>query len=297
MKRLTRMIAVAALVAAGSSGTAAATAAPPGPPPGLPLYLALGDSVANGQNSAEPADPADYWDTVAVWRQDGYVTPLRTYLKQALNCLPAASDRAADGCRQLQLTNLARSAVPAIGSSPALPGVTTTSLIAEQLAPAEARLIARNRDDNPRNDVELVTLTVGGNEIFDAFMTGDAAKLSTALMTFIANYDAILSGLRRAAGARTPILTMTYFNPLPYCGLAQYGGAGDYVLEALPTPYGNGLNGIIRNLSAAHGATPAEVYGKLGTGDFFDCRHPNEAGYAKVTTAFETAWSTATAAP
>lgn len=297
MKRLTRMIAVAALVAAGSTGTAAATAAPPSPPPGLPLYLALGDSVPNGQSSAEPTDPADYWDAVALWRQGGYVTPFRAYLKQALNCLPAASDRAADGCRQLQLTNLARSSVPAMGTSPGLPGVTTASLIAEQLQPAEAMLIARNRDDNPRNDVEVVTLTVGGNEIFDAFKTLDFATIQAALTTFAENYGQIVHRLRQAAGPDTRIITMTYFNPLPYCGLPQYGAAGDYVLEALPTPDGNGLNGIIRKVSAANGAVPAEVYGKLGTGDFFDCKHPDEAGYAKVTTAFETAWATAPATP
>ena len=142
MKRLTRILA-AALVIAGSTGTAA-IASPPSPPPGLPLYLALGDSVANGQNSAPPEDIAAYWATVAQWRQNGYVTPFRSYLKGALNCLPASSDRAAEGCRQLQLTNLARSAVPADGSTPEKPGVTSALLIEEQLGVAEDTLEARN---------------------------------------------------------------------------------------------------------------------------------------------------------
>ncbi|HET8594856.1 MAG TPA: hypothetical protein VFM07_06385 [Intrasporangium sp.] len=144
-----------------------------------------------------------------------------------------------------------------------------------------------------------MTLTVGGNEIFDAFQvaaqTGDLTQVQAALGTFIGNYDRILTRPRAAAGPATPIITMTYFNPLPYCGYAQYGDAANYVLEALPTPYGKGLNGIIRNLSAAHGAVPAEVFGKLGAGDFFDCKHPNTSGYAKITTAFESAWQTATA--
>jgi lysophospholipase L1-like esterase len=143
--------------------------------------------------------------------------------------------------------------------------------------------------------VQVVTLTVGGNEIFDAFQTQDPAQVQAALRTFIGNYNEILSRLRAAAGSDMPIITMTYFNPLPYCGYAQYGDATNYVLEALPTPYGKGLNGIIRTLSAAHGAVPAEVFGTLGAGDFFDCKHPNASGYAKITTAFEAAWQTATA--
>lgn len=292
MKRLARLLSATVLVLAGGGG-AAAVAAPPQPPPGLPLYLALGDSVANGQNSAAPSDLDAYWAQVALWRQNGYVTPLRTYLKGALNCLPAASPNAADGCRQLQLTNLARSAVPPSGSNPGLNGVTTRSLITEQLPVAEATLTARNRDANPRNDVEVVTLTVGGNEIFDAFLTQDPAQIQAALTTFTGNYHEILARLRAAAGPQMPIITMTYFNPLPYCGYAAFGDAANYVLEALPTPYGNGLNGIIRTLSVAHGAVPAEVFGSLGAGDFFDCKHPNTSGYAKITTAFETAWRTA----
>ncbi|HET8594855.1 MAG TPA: hypothetical protein VFM07_06380 [Intrasporangium sp.] len=77
-----RLLAATALVLAGGGG-AAAVAAPPQPPPGLPLYLALGDSVANGQNSAAPSDIDVYWAQVALWRQNGYVTPLRAYLKGA----------------------------------------------------------------------------------------------------------------------------------------------------------------------------------------------------------------------
>lgn len=298
MIRLTRMIAVAALAVAGSTGTAA-TAAPPATAPGLPLYLALGDSITNGENSAAPSDIDEYWTAVAGWRANGCVTPLTAYLKGAMDCLPAASDQAADGCRQLKLTNLARSAVPADGSQPSKPGVTSTLLIDEQLGAAEATLTARNQDDNPRNDVEVVTISVGGNEIFDAFMSGDGQILAAAFGTFVGNYNQILGRLRAAAGPDTEILTMTYFNPLPYCGMFPDPAIGHYygnlVLEQLPTPVGNGLNGAIRTLSAAHDAVPAEVFGQLGDGDFANCKHPNEAGYAKIAAAFETAWATAAA--
>ena len=151
MKRLTRLIAVAALVAAGSTGTAVATGSPPAPPPGGPLYLALGDSVANGQK--------------------------------------------------------------------------------------------------------------------------------------------IVYRLRQAAGPETPILTMTYFNPLPCCDLP--GGPLPPTVLAMGDGVLRTMNTIIGGVSAANAAVPAEVYGLLGTGDFFDCKHPNETGYAKIATAFETAWQAA----
>ena len=298
MTRLTRFMAVTALVIASMSGSAAvAQGSPPNPPPGLPVYLALGDSIANGENSDAPQDIDGYWAAVAQWRQDGYVTPFRSYLKTNLDCLPVATDRAADGCRQLQLINLARSAIPAFGTESGKPGVTSQLFIDEQLTPAENLLRARNDDDNPRNDVEVVTITVGGNEIFDAFMSGDPSQLASALERFIANYHTILGGLRDAAGPETPIITMTYFNPLPYCGYPypdQGAVLGNLVLEQLPTPAGNGLNGIIRNISAQYGATPAEGFGILGSGDFANCKHPNETGYTKLATAFEQAWTLAT---
>jgi hypothetical protein len=50
------------------------------------------------------------------------------------------------------------------------------------------------------------------------------------------------------------------------------------------------FNGVIKAISATYGAVPADTYGQLGEGDFFDCRHPNTDGYQHVVAAFETAW-------
>jgi len=73
VRRLPRIVVpvVLLLVAAAGGSTAVAATASPQPTPGLPVYLALGDSIANGQASAPLA--SDYWSTVAGWRANGYV--------------------------------------------------------------------------------------------------------------------------------------------------------------------------------------------------------------------------------
>lgn len=296
MKRFPGIVAALAFVIAGSGATAAVAASPPPPVPVRPVYLALGDSMAAGQNSAAPEDLDAYWRTVDAWKRNGYVTPFSKFLKQELDCLPEKAS-ATDKCGRLDVINLARSAVPPSDGHPGLPGVTAQAVIDEQLEPAEELIALRNGDDDPRNDVEIITLTVGGNEIFDAFRTGDFGVIQLAFMAFIEDYNEILARLRAAAGPDVPILTMTYFNPLWYCetGLPAdqvpvVATQADFVLEQLPTGYGDGLNGVIEFLSAVYGAVPADTYGQLGEGDFADCKHPNTSGYEDVLAAFETAW-------
>jgi hypothetical protein len=297
MKRIPGIVAALALVVAASGGTAAVAASPPPPVPVRPVYLALGDSMAAGQNSAAPEDDiAAYWRTVDAWKRNGYVTPFAKYLHHELDCLPESA-KASEQCGQLDVINLARSAVPPSDGDPGKPGVTAQAVIDEQLPVAEALIAARNGDDNPRNDVEVITLTVGGNEIFDAFRTGDPVAIAAAIGTFADDYTAILARLRTAAGPGVQILTMTYFNPLWYCDSGYdpnvVAPPADYVLEAMPIAPGVfGFNGLIEAVSAAFGAVPADTYGALGAGDFSDCKHPNTAGYQDVLAAFEEAWQT-----
>jgi len=307
VRRLPRIVVpvVLLLVAAAGGSTAVAATASPQPTPGLPVYLALGDSIANGQASAPLA--SDYWSTVAGWRANGYVAQFDSNLVANLNCLPAASVNAKAGCRQLQLLNLARSGVPEMNGQPAKPGVTTQIVIDEQLPGATALLRARNHDKNPRNNVEVVTLTVGGNDIFGpvtaACLSGVTPQCITAIGTafaaFSVNYSSILAQLREAAGPDAAIVTMTYYNPLPYCyiGDANPAGAtvlGNLVLEGATVPgLGDvGFNGLITAISHQYGATVADTFGTLGTGDFVggsDCLHPNKSGHTKIATAFEEA--------
>lgn len=248
------------------------------PPPGLPLYIALGDSLAAGEGASDPAT-------------QGYVPQFGDELKTLLDCVPAKSDKAVDGCKHLQLINLGRSATDT------LPGVTTEAVIDEQLPVALPEIGRRNGDANPNNDVQVITLDVGGNDVFGpviaaclgGFSTECSETIATVFATVGANYEVILGSLREAAGPDATIIVMTYANPLGFCFLADVPGAillGDVVLEGLGVlPFG--LNDLIRDAAARHGVLVADTYGRLGAGDFDpDCLHRTDAGYDKMTDIF-----------
>ena len=307
MKRPVWVVGAVALLVTGLTGlgSPAAQAQSGGvdPVPGLPVYLALGDSVANGQESAPRI--VDYATTVAGWRAGGYVAQLADTMRTRLDCSPARSTDARSGCRQLQVVNLARSAVPAMDGHPALPGVTTQAVIDEQLPTAVAMLRARNHDANPRNDVEVVTLTVGGNDIFGpitaACLGPDPrtcpAAIGSAFAAFSGRYATVLAQLREAAGPGTPIVTMTYYNPLRSCVLGAtnpFAGAfADWFLEGGTLPgvgtLPAGFNDLIRAISAQYGARTADTFGDLTAADLVggtDCMHPNRAGLTKIAADF-----------
>jgi lysophospholipase L1-like esterase len=205
---------------------------------------------------------------------------------------------------------MARSAIPAAVEPPdGKSGLTTQMFIDEQLPAATALLERRNSDKNRRNDVQVVTLTVGGNDAFGTIVgaclgsdqSGCMAAIQSVFTTFGANYTYILSELRAAAGPKTHIVTMTYYNAVPFCFLGQANPAAgpfvNWVLEggALPgvgtLPVG--YNELIEMISAQFGATPAETFGMLGEGDFVggaDCLHPNLSGHTKIAAAFHDAF-------
>jgi lysophospholipase L1-like esterase len=159
-------------------------------------------------------------------------------------------------------------------------------------------LQARNGDPNPHNDVKVVTIDIGGNDVFGvvsscaAGPTPECAALIQArLQTFAVNFTQILGQLRAAAGPDTVIIAMTYYNPLPSCRLAALAPLADAVLEG-GLGVAVGLNDLIRSIAAAHGVLVAETYGQLGPGELVggsDCLHPNDAGYQRITQAFAAA--------
>jgi hypothetical protein len=294
---LTTAVLSLGLPAAAATPVAAAT---PTPLPGLPVYLALGDSVAAGQESAPRS--TDYLATTARWRKQGYAGQLVTPLRLGLDCLP--SWVRSNGCPGLQYVSLARTAVPAgVPGLPARPGVTTGALVEEQLPAAVELLRNRNTDASSRNDVEIVSVTVGGNDVFGpviaACVTGGtptspgcAAAVAGVLQGVAVNYDRILGELRAAAGPDTVLLTTTYDNPIGSCflGAPPYSAAalGAQVLEQFPVAAAGtstrGLNGVIRAVSTRHGAVVADVYERLASpADFVggsDCLHPDASGHA-----------------
>jgi lysophospholipase L1-like esterase len=275
LRRWALLFATLALVTAA----AAPALAEPELVPGRPAYLALGDSWAWGQAAEDPG-------------QGGYVAQLHEALRSDLDCLPARSAKAADGCKRLQLLNTARPAMDG------LPGVTAPLVAEEQLPVAIPLLEARNHDRNPRNDVEVVTLHVGGNDVSGPIQQACIGGLTPeCLATFVfemetyrADLHNVLSQLREAAGPNTPIVLGTYDNPIPFCDLGAIPGAaelGALLLEGAPGL--DGLHDVIRQVASVYDAEVAEVFGQLGAGDFVggaDCLHPTDTGHDIAAEAF-----------
>lgn len=289
MRRLKWVAALFTTLALLSVGLAAPASAHPMKVLPHPVYLALGDSWAYGEGATVPA-------------VDGYAPQLEKALERELACpFPFGFhwgfhwDR--KGCKQLQMVNLARPATET------LPGVTAPLVASEQLPVAIPLLKARNGDHNPRNDVEVVTLHVGGNDVsgpiqaacIGGFTPECVTTFVTEMATFEADLDNVVGQLRSAAGADTPIVLGTYDNPVVYCNLNAIPGAaelGALVLEGAPDGSLDGVHDVVRRVAAAYDAEVAEVFGQLGAGDFIggdDCLHPTDTGYDLVTDAFLTA--------
>ena len=259
---------VCALLLAGA-GTAAA-AERPALVPGQPVMIALGDSWAAGAGATAGND---------------YVSRLHAALRERYGCLPA--EQAADKCKRLQLVDLA------VG------GATTPSLLAGQLPAALGVLADRNGDRNPRNDVEVITLHIGGNDVVGPVLAAClggltatcVATIQTELAAYRADLETLLSALRTAAGPDTAIVLGTYDNPIAACTLGAIPGAvqlGALTLEG-GGPIPAGLHDVMREVAAAHDVLVASVYGQLVLSDWVgggDCLHPRDSGYAKVVTAF-----------
>jgi lysophospholipase L1-like esterase len=255
-------VAVVAGTAAGATDATAAAGRAPQPA----TYLALGDSVAAGVGATSP--------------DDGYVGRLHDTLEAVRPC----GNTGALGCT-IDLDNIA------------VPGATTTTLIAGQLPAAVALLTDRRQTPTPVDDVRLVTLDIGGNDVFNPVITACApdptsptcaATIATQLRLVARNYDTILSGLRTAAGPDTTIAVMTYYNPLPGCRLAALSPLADLVLEG-GGPVPAGLNDIIRATAARYGAVVVETAPLIKVDDLVggaDCLHPDDSGHQKIAGAF-----------
>jgi lysophospholipase L1-like esterase len=241
-----------------------------------PVQLALGDSWAFGFGASVPS-------------QTGYVPLLHTALQEHFDCSPSPNPKPNQGCKKLELINIA------VG------GATTPTLIANQLPAAESLLRARNGNNNPRDNVEVVTVSIGGNDVTGPIIAaciqnpGSPSCLSTVQSEFAAyrsDLTVALSRLRAAAGPDARIVIGTYDNPIPTCFLGAVPGAGALAAAVLEGGPGipQGLHDIMREVAAQYGVEVAEVYGDLAPQDWLggqDCLHPKDTGYAKVAAAFE----------
>ena len=263
MGRIMMLAAVAAVVVA----TIAAPAVAMEPAGEAPVAMALGDSLATGVGATNPD-------------RTGYVPRVHRWARADVDC----TDGNSPTCPHVESINLA------IG------GARTDTLIAEQLPAALAEIGRRNHDADPANDVVLITLDIGGNDVYGPVLgacaagvtPGCVATIDSTFTVVAQNLGFILGSLRAAAGDNAQIVVMTYFNPLVGCHLAGIAPLGDLVLEGgggLPF----GLNDIIRGVAGATGADVAETFGLLGPEDLVggdDCLHANDDGYQKIAKAF-----------
>lgn len=213
-------------------------------------YLALGDSLAEGVGASDPETTA-------------YVPLFHQFLL-------------AEKDGSILLTNLAHS------------GDTSSDLIAHGHLAAALTVIESG-------GVEVVTVDIGGNDVFalipvcsGGFTPACITAVTNTLGTFSTNFDSILGDLRSAAGPDTTIIVMTFDNPLPSCFLASLAPVADIVLEG-GGPLPAGLNDLIRAIAATHDAEVADMFGKLGAGDWvggLDCLHPNDSGYEIIAEEF-----------
>jgi lysophospholipase L1-like esterase len=274
LPRLAALAAGLLLVGCSSSGGDGDTAArpsarptPSAPPtasaapssPVDPTYLALGDSVAAGTGAGTP--------------ERGYVPVLAGLLADRLGC-DAGS---ADGC-PVEVRNLA------------VPGATTETLLRDQLPPALEEL--RQHDD-----VRVVTVTVGGNDVFVPILqacarTPQAPACAEAVVAAVGQVDQgvdrLLAELAGARGPATTVAVMTYYDPLPSCRLAALQPLAEQVLEGRGAQ--DGLNDVLRARAAQHGAVVVEPGPRLTAPQDFvgglDCLHPSASGHARIAEAF-----------
>ncbi len=179
-------------------------------------------------------------------------------------------------------------------------GHTSRQLIDLQLDRAVTEIQKRNRDADPANDVAVITLEIGGNDLldlaFELVVPGICPNLSAALETprcvntlaatfedYETNLALILDRLR-AADQNLPIFLMTLFNPFSGGGSAVFDELGQLTLEGQPgTQFPDGLNDIIRTHAGAGGVHLVEINplfeGKAGDYIAGDLIHPNDEGY------------------
>ena len=239
-----------------------------------PIYIALGDSLAVGDGASDPSSTA-------------YVPQFHQYLRQAL------------GIPGLALMNLGHG------------GDTSADLIEHgHLAEAVSEIRARDFDESADNDVQVVTLDIGGNDLLDLFLTlvisGTCPDLETSLAKaecvnglqdaldgLRENFDQALDELEQA-DPDLPIFTADLYNPFSGSGLA-FDEVAEWALEGREgSPVEEGLNDIIRSVAGEHGVPVADWYGAFEgkSAELIapDRIHANDAGYTAMTDALVVAY-------
>ena len=233
------------------------------------VYLALGDSASVGVGASDPAST-------------GFVPLLLDDINHSDEHDDDDDDGDDDG-RRLALENLAKG------------GERSDTFIDDgQLGAALTVLAERNGNRRSSDDVELVTLSIGGNDgasLFSVCGSGPQAPNSpecqlaaqTVLGGFASRFPAIVGQLRAAAGPDTPIVVMTYYNSLahPGCPFHPFEAFGQVIVD--------NLNAVIAGTAAAVPGVQVADVATLGFGVPElqpDCLHPTDAGHRAIADEF-----------
>jgi lysophospholipase L1-like esterase len=165
---------------------------------------------------------------------------------------------------------------------------------------AIAEIGARNGDAEPGNDVILVTLEIGGNDLLDLYfglvVPGTCPNLTEGLQKPVCvealqgTLDAFTPNLRdtlqrlRQADSDLRIVLMTLYNPFSGSTVTAFEPIGDLALEGNPdTIFLSGLNDIVRAEAQTASVIVADLYPLfVGKGREYiapDLIHPNDTGY------------------
>ena len=255
-------------------------------------YLALGDSVAAGQQPI--GGPAGAGSNPL---EAGYNSGYPEQLLKELRTRPELE--------QLRLEKLAC-------------GGETTQTMSDGIDsacsyPAGSQLDAGVAflHEHP-GQVAMITITIGANDIFSCF--GDPDCVLAARAQIQANLPVIVGQLREAAGPDVPIVGMNYWSPLAVDWFANPDSAHTSAARTV------GFNDFLEGLYAAGGSPVADVESAFAVTDFttivdlagagpvplsvysvctftWICTgpplgpdiHPNTAGHAVIAAAFEDA--------
>lgn len=245
-------VASAVLFAAACSASPGPTPTPdptPEPDPATPVYLALGDSWADGS-----FDQA----------QGGYVNRLHREL---------SADQA-----ELELRNLAR------GGATTASLLANQLPQAEQLLADPSLRVDPITVTVGGNDVFLPILSGCAGGVTAACLD----RVDEEFGQVERNLTTILRTLRSAADEEARIVVTAYDNPVPHCFLSSEADLAASALEGDPD-LDEGLNDITRSVAANFDVAVAETFGTLDAGDWvggFDCLHPNDSGHDRVKDAF-----------
>ena len=170
------------------------------------------------------------------------------------------------------------------------------------VARAVSEIQARNHDNNPDNDVKLVTVEIGGNDLLGLFFTlvvpGKCPNVTEGLQRpecvnalrdvfekYTPNLKSTLDQLQ-AADPNVKIALLTLYNPFSG-GAAGFDALAQLALEGMPdTPFPDGLNDLIRAQAQSSNVTLVDSYplfaGKAHQYIAVDLIHPNDAGYRVI---------------